>query len=46
MDRSKVVVLKTSTETVLDDYRKLMHLADYERFISKDNTTLIKLNLS
>jgi uncharacterized protein (DUF362 family) len=46
MERSKVVVLKTSTESILDDYKKLLHLADYERFISKDNTTLIKLNLS
>jgi uncharacterized protein (DUF362 family) len=46
MDKAKVIVLKTSTESVLDDYKKLMHLADYERFISKDNTTLLKLNLS
>jgi uncharacterized protein (DUF362 family) len=46
MERSKVIVLKTSTESILDDYKKLLHLADYERFISKDNTTLIKLNLS
>ena len=46
MERSKVVILKTSTESILEDYQKLMHLADYERFISKDNTTLIKLNLS
>jgi len=46
MERSKVVILRTSTESILDDYKKLMRLADYERFISKDNTTLIKLNLS
>ncbi len=46
MARTKVAVLKTSPESVLDDYRKLMHLADYERVISKENTTLIKLNLS
>lgn len=46
MQRSKVVVLKTNPETVLDDYRKLMHLAEYEKFISKDKDTLIKLNLS
>ena len=44
--KSKVVVLKTSPETVLDDYKKLMHLAEYENTISKDNETLIKLNLS
>jgi uncharacterized protein (DUF362 family) len=46
MERSKVAVLKTSTESILDDYAKLLHLADYERYISKENATLIKLNLS
>jgi uncharacterized protein (DUF362 family) len=42
----KVAVLKTSPQTILEDYRKLMHMAEYESFISKDNDTLIKLNLS
>ncbi len=46
MARSKVAVLKTSPESILDDYRKLMHMAGYDRHISKDITTLIKLNLS
>ena len=46
MPKSKVVVLKTSPETVIDDYKKLMHLADYENFISKDTDTLLKINLS
>lgn len=46
MAKSKVVVLKTAPERVLDDYKKLMHLAEYEKFISKDKDTLIKLNLS
>ena len=46
MKRSKVVVLKTCPETVLDDYKRLMHLAEYEKFISKDRDTLLKLNLS
>ncbi|MFC1677771.1 DUF362 domain-containing protein [Planctomycetota bacterium] len=44
--RSKVVVLKTTPETVLDSYAELMHLAEYENVISKDIDTLIKLNLS
>jgi uncharacterized protein (DUF362 family) len=44
--RAKVVVLKTCPQTVLDDFQKLMHLADYQRFISKENDTLIKINLS
>jgi uncharacterized protein (DUF362 family) len=46
MQKSKVVVLKTSPESIVDDYSKLMHLADYGSNISKDIPTLIKLNLS
>lgn len=41
-----VVVLKTTPETVLDDYRRLMHLAEYEGFIDKTKDTILKLNLS
>ena len=41
-----VVVVKTSPATVLDDYRRLMHLAEYEGFIDKQNDTVLKLNLS
>jgi len=44
--KSLVAVLKTTPETVLDTYREAMHLAEYGKFISKDNDTLIKLNLS
>lgn len=46
MTRAKVAVLRTSPATVLDDYRKLMELAEYQRFLPKDRDTLIKLNLS
>jgi len=46
MSKAKVAVLKTSPETVLDDYQTIMHLAEYESFIAKGNDTLIKLNLS
>jgi uncharacterized protein (DUF362 family) len=46
MTRAKVAVLRTSPATVLDDYRKLMDLAEYWRFLPKDRDTLIKLNLS
>jgi uncharacterized protein (DUF362 family) len=44
--KSRVAVLKTSPETVLDTYRKIMNLAEYQKFISRDIDTLIKLNLS
>ncbi|MBE0461834.1 MAG: DUF362 domain-containing protein, partial [Candidatus Aminicenantes bacterium] len=46
MTRSKVVVLKTTPQSILEDYKRLMHLAEYEFILSKEITTLIKLNLS
>jgi uncharacterized protein (DUF362 family) len=46
MSRVRVAVLKTSPETILDDTRVLMTLADYQRFLPKDQDILIKLNLS
>ena len=46
MTRAKVAVLKTSPATVLEDYKKLMHLADYRNYLSTDTDTIIKLNLS
>jgi uncharacterized protein (DUF362 family) len=44
--KSKVAVLKTQPERVLDDYKKLMHLAEYEKFISKESEVALKLNIS
>lgn len=46
MSKSTVAILKTRPETILDDYRKLMHLAHYEDFVSKIHDTILKLNLS
>ncbi|KJS15186.1 MAG: iron-sulfur cluster-binding protein [Peptococcaceae bacterium BRH_c4b] len=46
MTRSKVTVLKTSPSSVLDDYNKLMQLADYRNYLSAETDTIIKLNLS
>jgi uncharacterized protein (DUF362 family) len=43
---SKVVVLKTSPATVLDDYERLLRLATVEKFVSRETDSLIKLNLS
>lgn len=43
---SKVSVLKTSPKTVLDDYAKLMRSIDYQKYLPKNKTTIIKLNLS
>jgi uncharacterized protein (DUF362 family) len=46
MTKPKVAVLRTTPRTILEDYTRLMHLAEYENFLSKDRQTLIKLNLS
>ena len=46
MTKPKVAVLKANPGTILDDYKELMHLADYENFLPKENKMVIKLNLS
>ncbi len=43
---SKVAVLKTSPASVINDYSKLMDLAEYKKFVKKENETILKLNLS
>lgn len=45
--RSKVAVLSTSPETVLDDYQRLMTLADFESCLpDKSLATVLKINIS
>ena len=44
--KSRVAVLKTTPQAVLDTCKKIMHLAEYEKSLSKNTDTLIKLNLS
>jgi uncharacterized protein (DUF362 family) len=46
MSRAKVAVLKTSPETVLVDYKKLVHLAEYQKYLPKDKDTALKINIS
>ena len=46
MPKPKVAVLRTSAETVLDDYRRAMKLADIEKFIDPSKTTILKDNIS
>jgi uncharacterized protein (DUF362 family) len=46
MEKSIVAVLRTTPETVLADYAKVMEMADYERYLAKSTPTLVKLNLS
>ncbi len=44
--KSKVAVLKTNPAAVLEDYKKLMHLADYQKYLPKDKDTALKINIS
>lgn len=41
-----VAVLRTTPDTVIRDYKKLMHLAEYKKFLPKKYETILKLNLS
>jgi hypothetical protein len=43
---SKIFVIKTTPKTVVDDYRKLMQMADYPKSFKKNEKVIIKLNLS
>jgi uncharacterized protein (DUF362 family) len=43
---SKVAVLKTSPQTVINDYHRLMDLAEYSKYLPRERDTVIKLNLS
>jgi len=44
--KSKVAIVRTSPETVLDDYHRLMNLAGYQDVIAKDADTGLKVNIS
>jgi len=46
MSRSKVAVIKTSPESVIEDYARLMRLADFEAHLPKDKETILKINIS
>jgi uncharacterized protein (DUF362 family) len=46
MARSKVAVIKTTPETVLEDYGRVMRLAGYQDFLPKENDTALKINIS
>ena len=44
--KGQVALLRAQPETVLDDYRRLLKLADYEAALPKDRSTLLKINIS
>lgn len=43
---AKVAVLRTSPQTVLDDYERLLHLAGYREALAPGAPTLLKINIS
>ncbi len=44
--KSKVAIIRTSPETVLSDYHRVMNLAGYQDTLSKDKDTALKINIS
>lgn len=44
--KGRVAVLKTTPDTVLEDYGRLLKLAAYESVLPKENDTLLKINIS
>ncbi len=44
--KSKVAVLKTSPDTVLEDYHRLLESIDYLDFLDKSQDVLLKINVS
>jgi len=46
MPRSKVAILRTSAATVLEDYHRLLNLADYQQVVDKQAETALKVNIS
>jgi len=44
--RAKVAILRTKPETALEDYERLMHLADVRQALDPSATTILKDNIS
>jgi uncharacterized protein (DUF362 family) len=44
--RARVAVLRTKPETAIDDYERLMHLADVKQHLDPSVTTILKDNIS
>ncbi|MCK4673876.1 DUF362 domain-containing protein, partial [candidate division WOR-3 bacterium] len=44
--KSRVAVVKTTPETVLDDIDRALELAHVNRFLQKNVPTILKINIS
>ncbi|MFX1348294.1 MAG: DUF362 domain-containing protein [Promethearchaeota archaeon] len=45
-EKSQVFVIKTTPNTVLEDYSKLMKMTEYDKYYKKNQKIILKLNLS
>ncbi|TAK34849.1 MAG: DUF362 domain-containing protein [Chloroflexota bacterium] len=45
-ERAKVAVLRTRPETVLEDYQRLLELAEVQKYLTPGVTTMLKDNIS
>ena len=45
-NRAQIFIINTSPKTVLEDYKRLMDLTEYQKYYSKRKKIIIKLNLS
>ncbi len=43
---SQIFIIKTTPKTILKDYQKLMHMANYQQYYDKNSKIILKLNLS
>ena len=43
---SKVAVIETTPQNIIEDYSKLLDLVDYQSIIKKELKTIVKINLS
>jgi Uncharacterized conserved protein len=44
--KSKVAIIRTKPETILEDYERLMELADFRKFLDPSAPTILKDNIS
>ena len=45
-DKSKVAIVRTTPETVIEDYARLLDLVEYNNILKPDKTTILKNNIS
>lgn len=46
MNKPKVAILRTDPSTVLEDYHRLLNLAEYRQYLPSDRQTALKINIS